>query len=218
MPLQLEGLKTSAAEFAKQMSEVEIPSLFGVTDGKAVGTFIEHEFNSFIAKTYIHTAGNSAKGIDFPELNVDLKVTSVKQPQSSSPFRDASQKIYGLGYHLLIMVYDKLDDHQNKTSKLQFLNVIFIDLKNTSDYQITRGLKHIISDQGTVEEIDGYLEDKNLPLDPSSRLALAARILSDPPGLGGLTISNALQWRLQYGRAITLSKDESIEGISDLIG
>lgn len=201
-----------------QMSEVEIPSLFGVTDGKAVGTFIEHEFNSFIAKTYLHTPGNSAKGIDFPELNVDLKVTSVKQPQSSSPFRDASQKIYGLGYHLLIMVYDKLDDHQNKTSKLQFLNVIFIDLKNTSDYQITRGLKHIISDQGTVEEIDGYLEDKNLPLDPSSRLALAARILSDPPGLGGLTISNALQWRLQYGRAITLSKDESIEGISDLIG
>lgn len=200
------------------MSEVEIPSLFGVTDGKAVGTFIEHEFNSFIAKTYLHTPGNSAKGIDFPELNVDLKVTSVKQPQSSSPFRDASQKIYGLGYHLLIMVYDKLDDHQNKTSKLQFLNVIFIDLKNTSDYQITRGLKHIISDQGTVEEIDGYLEDKNLPLDPSSRLALAARILSDPPGLGGLTISNALQWRLQYGRAITLSKDESIEGISDLIG
>lgn len=200
------------------MSEVEIPSLFGVTDGKAVGTFIEHEFNSFIAKTYLHTPGNSAKGIDFPELNVDLKVTSVKQPQSSSPFRDASQKIYGLGYHLLIMVYDKLDDHQNKTTKLQFLNVIFIDLKNTSDYQITRGLKHIISDQGTVEEIDGYLEDKNLPLDPSSRLALAARILSDPPGLGGLTISNALQWRLQYGRAITLSKDESIEGISDLIG
>ena len=39
----------------------------------------------------------SAKGIDLPsvEINTDIKVTSIKQPQSSCPFKDAKQKIFG---------------------------------------------------------------------------------------------------------------------------
>ena len=37
--------------------------------------------------------GSSAKGIDFPALDVDMKVTSVRQPRSSSPFKSARQEI-----------------------------------------------------------------------------------------------------------------------------
>jgi len=54
--------------------------------------------------------GNSASEIDLPRLGVDMNVTSVKQPQSSCPFKPASQNIFGLGYHLLIFVYEKTDD------------------------------------------------------------------------------------------------------------
>lgn len=36
---------------------------------------------------------------------------------------------------------------------------------------------------------------------------MAAEILKNPPKIGYLTISNALQWRLQYGRVVTLSED-----------
>ena len=36
------------------------------------------------AKGYDFKAGNAANGLDFPGLNVDIKVTSIKQPQCPS--------------------------------------------------------------------------------------------------------------------------------------
>lgn len=88
--------------FAALQSAMPVPELFGVTDGKAVGTHVEKAFKAYLATKYLFEEGNAAKGIDFPELAVDVKVTSVDQPQSSSPFRSARQKIFGLGYSLLV--------------------------------------------------------------------------------------------------------------------
>lgn len=217
-PLSIDLLKKAARDYSEQLSLKGIPSLFGITDGKAVGTYVEAEFNEYIADTYSHEAGNAAKGIDFPALNVDLKVTSIKQPQSSCPFRNATQKVYGLGYHLLVMVYDKTDDHVAKTARLNILHVLFIDATHTADFQLTTGLQQIIHNDGNVEEIDAYLEDKNIPIDAENRMKLAIDILKTPPALGYLTISNALQWRLQYGRAIGVAKDGKVMGVTDLIG
>ncbi len=70
------------------------PTLYGVTDGKAVGTYFEHKFKSYLCEKYEFEEGSSASGIDFPELAVDMKVTSIKQPQSSCPFRSA-QRFFG---------------------------------------------------------------------------------------------------------------------------
>jgi hypothetical protein len=33
--------------------------------------------------------GNSARGIDLPSVETDIKATSIAQPQSSCPFQDA---------------------------------------------------------------------------------------------------------------------------------
>jgi hypothetical protein len=41
-----------------------------------------------------------------------------------------------------------------------------------------------------------------LPVDEMEAENLADEVLRKPPQLGYLTISNALQWRLQYGRVI----------------
>ena len=41
------------------------------------------------------------------------------------------------------------------------------------------------------------------------------KLLNNPPQIGYLTISNALQWRLQYGRIVNLS--EKVEGITQII-
>lgn len=60
-------------------------AMFGVTDGKAVGTYLEHKFQEHLASRYAYDRGNSARGIDFPVLGVDIKVTSIRQPQSSCP-------------------------------------------------------------------------------------------------------------------------------------
>lgn len=200
--LTIPALLTEAARFAMAESIYDEPSLYGVTDGKAVGTYLEHKFKRHLTGMFIYELGNSALGIDFPDLNVDLKVTSVTQPQSSCPFKSARQKIYGLGYHLLVFVYAKTDDLQQKTSRLEMRHTIFIDKHHTADYQMTRGLIEILNSDGNVEDVVAFLNDRNLPVDEIEAISIAEELLVQPPEQGFLTISNALQWRLQYGRAI----------------
>ncbi len=38
--LTLTKLKTEVQKFARQISDTPIPSLYGITDGKAVGTYV----------------------------------------------------------------------------------------------------------------------------------------------------------------------------------
>lgn len=216
-PLTLDLLKGTAREFARELTTTPVPTLYGVDNGKTIGTFVEGAFNTYIAQRYRHDQGNAAKGIDFPSLDVDLKVTSIRQPQSSCPFRDATQKVYGLGYHLLVMVYEKEDDRSSSSSLLRVLHVIFVDEAFTADFQTTKGLTDIISRSGNADDIDAFLEERNLPLDEIGRRALAERILVDPPRQGHLTISNALQWRLQYGRAIASANAPDAVGLEDLV-
>ena len=89
--LTIENLCVEAAKFAEIESIYDEPTLYGVTDGKAVGTYLEHKFTTYLAQNYSYQPGNSASGIDLPTLEVDIKVTSVKQPQSSCPFKSATQ-------------------------------------------------------------------------------------------------------------------------------
>ena len=191
------------------------PELFGVTDGKAVGTFIEHRFQDRLEALYTVQVGSSARGIDLPSLETDIKVTSVRQPQSSCPFRSARQKIYGLGYNLLLLVYDKRDDQQNRTATLSFVSSAFIEKSRTADYQTTRGILEILSRDGNRDDIVAFLSDRNLPGDEIVYSTLADEILQSPPVLGYLTISNALQWRLQYSRIVNLT--ENVSGIVKII-
>ncbi len=215
--LTYETLRSAAARFCRELSNQPIPALYGITDGKAVGTFVEVGFNNFIAENYEFRRGNAAKGIDFPSLDTDLKVTSIKQPQSSCPFRDATQKVYGLGYNLLVMVYEKRDDTAEHAATLDFKHVILIDKASTADFQLTRAIRAILDRDGNADDIDAFLEDKNLPLDFVSRRQLAERLLQEPPELGMITMSNALQWRLQYGHAIKAVVQGDPYGLEDLL-
>ena len=91
-------------------------------------------------------------------------------------------------------------------------HAIFIERNCTADDQMTRHLLQIIENDGNMEDIVAFLQDKNLPVDDIQARNLAERILRDPPPQGYLTISNALQWRLQYGRVI--SQAGKIPGIN----
>ena len=84
--LTLDDLRMEAATFGKAESRHAEPTMCGVTDGKAVGTYLEQKFRFYLQDKYEFQLGSSASGIDFPDLEVDMKVTSVKQPQSSCPF------------------------------------------------------------------------------------------------------------------------------------
>lgn len=216
--LTLDMFRTAAKEFAAELAASPLPSLYGATDGKAVGTKVEAMFKEHLQSRYDLTVGNAASGLDFPSLNLDLKVTSRKQPQSSSPFRAATQKIYGLGYSLLVIVYVKRDDASKQAAYLDIENVIYIDKSRTGDFTLSKTIRDIIANinghahtrDTAIDDLDALLQDKNVPLDEVSRRQLAERLIDDVPEQGVLTISNALQWRLQYTRAINTATMKTI--------
>ncbi len=213
--LTTELLCEEASIFAKVISKHQESSLYGKTDGKAIGTYLEHKFQKHLAEEYNYLAGSSAKGIDFPDLNIDMKVTRITQPQSSCPYKSAEQKIYGLGYSLILFVYDKIDNSDKKSVTLNILHTVFIESEHTADYQTTTGILNILQNDGNQDDIIAFLLDRHLPIDDISANRIAEKIFNTPPKIGYLTISNALQWRLQYRRAINLAGE--VEGIRKIL-
>lgn len=209
--LTLSQLIREAKDFCEKESQENHSALMGITDGKAVGTYIEHKFQEYLAKKYEVSVGNSARGIDLPdpEIATDIKVTSVVQPQSSCPFESAQQKIFGLGYNLLVFVYEKQD--AESSCRLYFKSCTFIGKSRTADFTTTKRLREMLKDGANKEDIIAYLQDRNVPGDEVVLNALADKILECTPEQGYLTISNALQWRLQYSRVIGLANQ--VEGI-----
>ena len=210
-PLTIELLTGEASKFSEKESSHTDLSLFGVTDGKAIGTYLEHKFRDYLGELYTFEEGSSASGIDFPNLNVDMKVTRITQPQSSCPFRSPRQKIYGLGYSLLIFVYEKKDDPETQTGNLNIMHTVFVDASRTADYQTTTGIRRIIENDGNEDDLIAFMQERSLPVDDIQALQLAQELLKNPPKTGYLTISNALQWRLQYRRVI--EQAGAVEGI-----
>lgn len=203
MELTLDILIQEAQNFSQLISSQNHIAIIGVTDGKAVGTYVEHLFQNYLSERYTMTVGSSASGIDLPSVNTDIKTTSYVQPQSSCPFKSARQKIFGLGYNLLVFVYNK-QDTENSCS-LQITHCSFIEAARTADYTITALLRQMISVNADKDDIVGLLNDRNVPGDEITYNDLADEILANPPQQGYLTISNALQWRLQYKRVIELN-------------
>lgn len=215
--LTIEKLIEEAQIFCVSESTYKHKELYGVTDGKAVGTLIEQKFQNHLNNKYEVTVGSSARGIDLPsdDIQTDIKVTSIKQPQSSCPFKDAKQKIFGLGYNLLVFVYDKVDNPKISAAKLDFVSCSFLEKERTADYTTSFRIREMIKDGAIKEDIIAYLNDKNIPADDITLCLIADQILSNTPKQGYLTISNALQWRLQYARVVNLA--EAVEGITKVV-
>lgn len=213
--LTISLLCEEANQFARIESSREHASLFGVTDGKAIGTYVEHQFREYLSQKYSFAEGSSARGIDFPALAVDMKVTSIRQPQSSCPFQSARQKIFGLGYSLLVFVYEKEDNQAFETGSLRFFHTVFVNEAQTADYQTTVGLRQILENDGNEDDLTAFMYDRNLPVDEIEAYRIAQELLQNPPNIGYLTISNALQWRLQYRRII--DQAGQVEGILKIL-
>ena len=205
----------AALEFCRQESGCWRKELFAVTDGKAIGTLVEHNFEAFLLEHYHIESGSSANGLDLPSLKTDIKVTSIVQPQSSCPYRSSRQKVYGLGYNLIVFVYRKEDDTATRMGALHFVSCSFVHANRTADYQLTKGINDILSHEGTIDDIYAFLNDKQVPGDEITLNRLAEEIMKRPPKQGYLTISNALQWRLQYSRVVTIQN--SVSGIKTII-
>jgi hypothetical protein len=200
--LTIELLQQEAAAFAQVESTYPEPTLYGVTDGKAIGTYLEHKFRAHLEVKYTFAPSSSAIGIDFPDLMVDMKVTAITQPQSSCPFKSARQKIFGLGYSVLVFVYEKKDDPKTTTAVLNILHAVFVEERRTADFTMTRLIRQHLEAGCNAEDLIGLMHDKNLPIDGITANSIAEELMKKPCEQGYLTVSNALQWRLQYARVI----------------
>lgn len=69
--LTIRHLIKEAEVFCDFMSKENHPKLLGVTDGKRVGTYIEHRFQGYLSEKYIVTVGNSAEGINLPDDHIE---------------------------------------------------------------------------------------------------------------------------------------------------
>ncbi len=209
-----EGLKRVAKDFADEISNNNIDELVGVSDGKHIGTYLEHAFKSYLKTKFVsNNWGNSAKGVDLPDINTDIKFTSIQQPQSSLPFKDASQKIFGLGYNLIIFVYVKDD---TKRPNISFENISYVDKSKTADYVITKLLNETIRIGGNDDDLYGVLSDRNLPGDDITYKNIINRIRKQGVEQGYVTITNALQWRASYKRILKVSG--TVTGVDKLYG
>lgn len=193
-------------DFCADVSQRKIAELFQVTDGKKIGTYIERECKRYLEqRTGLTMEGSAALGKDLPLFNIDIKTTSAVQPQSSSPYRSIDEKIFGLPYNVLLFIYRKED--KEGYARLEILRCCYIPKELTGDYSTTRLARELrdnyLRKEIGVDEIIGRLEEKlgiteveDLNVTPG----IVQRIIDNPPSPGVLTISFALQWRLQYGR------------------
>jgi hypothetical protein len=67
---------------------------------------------------------------------------------------------------------------------------------------MTSGLRRLLENNANRDDILAFFQERMLPVDEVGVEALADEVLRSPPEIGYLTVSNALQWRLQYGRVI----------------
>lgn len=212
--LTVKNLKIAAAEFAAYLSSIRVKEVVGITDGKAVGTFVEAAFKVYLRQFYFaDNWGNAASGVDLPTINTDIKSTSIRQPQSSLPFKSARQKLYGLGYNLLVFVYEK-DDDQDRNLVLR--SVDFVDAEHTGDYRLSKYVINALAEGSYEDEIFAIFEDMKLPGDEIVYNQLVEEVMQHAPEQGYLTISNALQWRAQYRRVIDVAGN--VDGVEKIYG
>ena len=171
-----------------------------------IGTYIERECRKYLEeRTGLTMEGSAALGKDLPLFNIDIKTTSAVQPQSSSPYRSIEEKIFGLPYNILLFIYRKED--KEGFAELENLRCCYIPKELTGDYSTTRLARELrekyLRKEIGVDEIIRRLEEKlgiteveDLNITPG----MVQRIIDNPPAPGVLTVSFALQWRLQYGR------------------
>jgi hypothetical protein len=89
-----------------------------------------------------------------------------------------------------------------------------VDEKKTGDFQTTTGPRRILENEGNKDDLFAFMQERMLPVDDIEASLLADELLKNPPEIGYLTISNALQWRLQYSRVI--EKAGSVLGVQRL--
>ena len=178
--LAIERMAASAKAFCAQYGGVPQEALYGVTDGKAAGTFVEHLLEDYLSQRYDMASGNSARGLGLPSANTGIKAASPVRPQSGCPCRDSKQKKYGLGCSLAVSVYGKNDGHTDKAGALDYCACSFVGSQRAADCQTAAGIRNIIADNGKEDDVFALWVERNIPVRRSLADEYGERIVAHP--------------------------------------
>lgn len=106
------------------------------------------------------------------------------------------------GYASTTVQLDPFQVHQHKPPKP------ILSIQRMTDYEHSR-------QRVPKEKKYFFCKSKNLFVPLQIDNIQSHYVKRNPPLVGYLTISNALQWRLQYGRIVTLQ--EKVDGITPII-
>lgn len=187
-------------EFCEDIENRNVPEPRSDTS-KRIGTYFEKEMRKwFNEKLGIESEGSVAKGLDLPAFNVDVKTTSINQPQSSSPFDDPGERITGVDYNILLFIYDKHSGEDG--NQFDIKSCVYIPKERTADYRKSKQAQNLVSGFRR-----GELDEKELREELEDLTGIGAisdekfeKIKENPPKKGTITITPAVQWRFNYNK------------------
>jgi hypothetical protein len=187
---------TRLLEAAHELTHELNSALRGQAITKTSITEIERRFHDHLERRFQPDRGSSARGTDLPRLGYDIKVTSTRKPQSSAPYNDPSEKIFGLQYGILVFPYSEPDGH------LVFERPVLIRREETGDRRLTTQLLALKRRRATRRELAAFLSGAEPSLSEAEIVALTERVHREEFQLGRLTLSDARQWRVRFREAI----------------
>lgn len=173
-------MAASAKAFCAQYGGVPQETPYGVTDGKAAGTFVERLLEDYLSQRHDMASGNSARGLGLPSASTGIEAAPPARPRSGCPCRDGKQKIYGLGCSLAVSVHGKNDGHTDKAGALDYCACSFVDSQRAADYQTAAGIRNITADNGNEDDIFALLVERNIPVRRSLADEYGERIVAHP--------------------------------------
>jgi hypothetical protein len=163
---------------------------------KTSATAIEQRLHEYLGRRYIVDRGNAASGADLPALGYDIKVTSMRKPQSSAPYRGISEKIFGLPYGILVLPYS------DSRGRVTFGEPVLLRPEETADRRLTAQLNEMKKQGVGWGQFIGFLRAITPDVEPVELERLASRIVDEEIPSGRVGLSDARQWRVRYGEAI----------------
>ena len=135
--------KTTWNKFLKQLQSLEAGEL-DISDGKSIGTFIEKLLTVLLSiKKKCVFSGSAARGVDLPELNLGIKATSDRQPQSSEPFKNAYERIFGIENALLVFIYNGTAYTAEAEANLRCIQHYLLSETNVADKSLCASARSV---------------------------------------------------------------------------
>jgi len=213
--LDLRSYFDTVAEFCAEIESRTVPEDKSDTS-KRIGTYFEKELREWFEEKHgFVSEGSVAEGIDLPAFNIDVKMTSNRQPQSSSPFDDPGERITGVDYNILLFVYDKHSVEEGNQFDIE--SCAYIPKERASDYRKSENAAKLVEDYRESKLSESELREQLEELTGIGAISDEKfnEIKENPPKEGAITMTPAVQWRFNYNKMV---KDDVPEGTDRIYG